>query len=80
MKNIYLFPLYFLMRLIKAVCFWIPISNYKRWKNTAGFISKDLLIFLIIGFISACFLMLNWIVASILIFALIIFFFVYISK
>jgi hypothetical protein len=68
-----LFPLYIIARLLKSVFFWIPISNFNRWKNDSKIIKKDLFFLLFSGVVSAVFwLASNWIFAVIILTALIV--------
>jgi len=50
-KNL-LFPVYLIARILKTPLFWIPISNFNRWKREK-YLEKDLIILSIfaVGFL-----------------------------
>lgn len=67
-----LFPFYIVARILKSVCFWIPISNFKKWKNDTRIIKKDFFFMLFSGVVSMSFFFFNWIYAILILIALIV--------
>jgi hypothetical protein len=63
MRNL-LFPIYLIARLLKSAMFWIPISNFNRWKNNEKIIMKDLFFLTICLVLFSLFFLLNiWVAA-----------------
>lgn len=61
-----LFPFYLLFRILKAPLFWIPISNFNRWKYNENLIKKDFIFVFFVGVFVSFFGLFSILTASIL--------------